>query len=195
MVDIKVSENGFLYLCSLEEHYVYEYIKENKDYIDCVDEERFLKAVYEMWAEGSLKLRADGDGIPNNSPDYGSIWGHEIKSISLSDISWAESNYRTPLEFLNTEKARDECKTAIEKSLGSCVEYVGIDIGGSFYVGIKNASLYFTFEDLSFKSGEFYGEYRLRKNRIALIEKVHNAICNNIKLVKDFYCTYGLKFL
>jgi len=185
MIDIKVLENGIYYPCSVEEKDIYMYINENEDNMNCLDDkQKILKAIYEMWAEGECCLCC-GD-IPENSPHYREEW-HYIENISPNDIVWNDDN--TPSDILNRVKIKLKCIRALEETLGIDHIYIGVDLGENFYIGIgNNTSLYFH-KDLSFKDGSFYGKYRIKKNRTAIIERVQNAIHGNINLIKDFYST------
>ena len=55
-----------------------------------------------------------------------------------------------------------------------------------FYIGIDSSLLYFD-RCFNFIEGNFYGKYRLKKNRGEFIKKIKNAIDKNIQLIRDYY--------
>lgn len=185
MINITVVENGFIYACSVEEDDVYMYINENKNIMDCLnDEQKILKAIYEIWLEDNRFLMCWGYDIPENSPHYGEKW-YYIENISFNDIKWNDDKVAS--KVINKNRLKLECTKAMTKELDiysdSC--YVGIDIVGNFYIEIKDALLYFYKKDLNFKNGYFSGKYRLKKNR-GIINIVHKAVIKNEKLIKSF---------
>lgn len=186
MVDIKVLEKGIPYICYVDEDVIFMYIKENEDIMNGLDDEqKFLKAIYKMWTVDKHFLECRSYNIPENSPHYGKKW-YCMENISLDDIKWDEDE--TPSKVLNRILLKAECTVAMAETLGLMVDscYIGIDIGGNFFIGLEYVLLYFCNNDLSFKNGDFSGKYRLKKNRADLINTVHKAIIKNENLIRDY---------
>lgn len=187
MIDIEVTEKGIPYVCSVEENNIFKYIKENKnDLRHLDDEQKILKAIYEIWLEDKGFVEAWDDDIPETSPYYGEKV-YKIKNLSLDNIRWIDD--RKPSDILRKKELESECKKVLEEALEICLRYVDLDIVGNFYICIDETTLYFDSKNYVFLSGNFHGKYRLKKNRQEVIEKVQNAICKNMKLFQE-YCAF-----
>ncbi len=188
-MDIKVVENGVYYSCFVEDDNVYAYINKNEDNMNCLDDEqKILKAIYDMWVEDNHFLKSDGYNIPENNPHYGERY-YYIENISPNDIIW--DDYETPSKVLKRANIKLVCTRMMEETLGISDIVIGINILGSFFIMIDdNTILYFYEKNFDFNYGHFHGKYKLKKNRGQIIRRVQNAIHKNINLVNDLYSVY-----
>ena len=183
---IKVNENGIEYECTVDGYDVYLYIKNNQEIMsDLTDEQKILRAIYELWIEDEFFIKCFD--IPENSPCYGKRWC-SMENISRDDIKLSDEFYndKSPTKILNKCRLNLECEEAMKNTLEADSCYVGISCGGMFYIGIDSSLLYFD-RCFNFIEGNFYGKYRLKKNRGEFIKKIKNAIDKNIQLIRDYY--------
>lgn len=186
-IDVKVFENGVPYEIFVDKDKVFNYIETNKKEMNCLnDEEKVIKAIYELWIKRKPFLSFLVDGKQFYISD----------EISLNDILWNDDSL-TPSEFLNQETIKLDCKNKIEEilyeKLGEKCEYVEIDLSGNFYISTTSSLLYFDIKSLNYIFGYFYGKFRSKKNKKFLIGEVQNAIHKNINIIKDLYKSKGIK--
>lgn len=163
---------------------VVQYIMDNEDtdtYKTLNAEAKIFTAIFDLCIYDEIEITyEDKKG-----------WSHNIsKNFTIKDMKWSDKNYVSAEYVLEFEKCILVCTKIFSDALNTTNITVGRGYGPEkgdihLYILLEDLNVDFDGHDLQRVTGsEGWGKYRLKKNRILMIEKLKKIIADNDEPIK-----------